>query len=65
LHLLVPTFTLGGVGGAIRPLREMEIQRNSRATPQGLDQRSKMEDVVPKMACWRGSDGTIQKEDND
>jgi len=27
----------------------------SRATPQGLDQRSKM-DVVPKMACWRGSD---------
>jgi len=26
------------------------------ATPQGLDQRSKMEEVVPKMAHWRGSD---------
>jgi len=29
---------------------------NSRATPQGLDQRSKMEAVVSKMACRRGSD---------
>jgi len=25
---------------------------NSRATPQGLDQRSKIEEVVPKMARW-------------
>jgi len=36
---------------------------NSQATPQGLDQRSKMEKVVPKMArqlrCW-----TIQEEMN-
>jgi len=24
--------------------------------PQGLDQRSKMEEVVPKMARWRSSD---------
>jgi len=29
---------------------------NSRATPQGLEQRSKMEEVVPKMARRRGSD---------
>jgi len=29
---------------------------SSRATPQGLDQRSKMEEVVPKMARRRGSD---------
>jgi len=29
---------------------------DSRATPQGLDQRSKMEEVVPKMARLRGSD---------
>jgi len=28
---------------------------NSRATPQGLDQRSTMEEVVPKMARRRGS----------
>jgi len=27
---------------------------NSRATPQGLDQRSKMEEVVPKVALQRG-----------
>jgi len=29
---------------------------NSRATPQGLDQMSKMEEVVPKMARRRGLD---------
>jgi len=29
---------------------------NSRASPQGLDQRSKMDEVVPKMARRRGSD---------
>jgi len=29
---------------------------NSWATPQGLDQRSKMGEVVLKMACWKGSD---------
>jgi len=28
---------------------------NSRATPQDLDERSEMEEVVPKMACRRGS----------
>jgi len=28
---------------------------NSRGTPQGLDQRSKMKEVVPKMARRRGS----------
>jgi len=28
---------------------------NSQATPQGLDQRSKMEEVVPIMACRCGS----------
>jgi len=31
-------------------------ETNSRAMPQGLDQRSKMEEVVPKMARRRGSD---------
>jgi len=36
---------------------------NSRTTPQGLNQRSKMEEVVPKMAHRRGLRcGTIQKE---
>jgi len=29
---------------------------NSWAMPQGLDQKSKMEEVVPKMACRTGSD---------
>jgi len=29
---------------------------NSRATPQGLDQRSKMKEVVRKIARRRGSD---------
>jgi len=29
---------------------------NSLAMPQGLDQSSKMEEVVPKMARWKGSD---------
>jgi len=29
---------------------------NSRATPHGLDQRSEMEEVVPKMTRQRGSD---------
>jgi len=29
---------------------------NSRARPQGLDLRLKMEEVVPKMARRRGSD---------
>jgi len=31
------------------------LRSNSRAMPQGLDQRSKMEEVVPKMARRRGS----------
>jgi len=31
-------------------------QPNSRATFQGLDQRSKMEELVPKLACWTSSD---------
>jgi len=49
-------------GGAARPLpmdggREETPQRpNSQATPKGLDQSSKMEEVVPKMALRRGSD---------
>jgi len=34
---------------------------NSRATPQGLDQRSKMEEVVLKMARQRGSDAGQHK----
>jgi len=38
-----------GRGGTLRRLK-------SRATPQGLDQRSKMEEVVPKMARRRGTD---------
>jgi len=29
---------------------------NSRGTPQGMDQKSKMEEVVPKIARRRGSD---------
>jgi len=37
-----------GRGGTPRRL-------NIRATPQGLDQRSKMEEVVPNMARRRGS----------
>jgi len=32
---------------------------SSRATPEGLNQRSKMEEVVPKMACRRGSDAYL------
>jgi len=32
------------------------MEPNSGATPQGLDQRSKFEKVVPKMVRWRGSD---------
>jgi len=49
-------------GGATRPLprdggvKELPRRPNSRATPQGMDQRSKMEEVVPKMARRRGSD---------
>jgi len=31
-------------------------ETNSLATLQGLDQKSKMEEVVPNMAHWRGSD---------
>jgi len=43
------------------PFREMgrggtPRRPNSRATPQGLNQRSKMEKVVPKMEHQRGSD---------
>jgi len=40
----------------------MGIQRNSveiqqLSTPQGLDQRSKKEEIVPKMASQKDSDG--------
>jgi len=48
-------------GGATRPFsrdvggRRIPQRLNSRATLQGLDQRSKME-VVPKLAHRRGSD---------
>jgi len=59
----------GGGGGATRPFpRDGGVEELygdptvgprpkvwTRATPQGLDQRSKME-VVPKMARRRGSD---------
>jgi len=45
--LLGPFLGWGHGGIAQRP--------NSWASPQGLDQRSKIE-VVPNMACWRGSD---------
>jgi len=40
------TVIFGGGGTPRRP--------TSRATPQGLDQRSKLEEVVPKMARLRG-----------
>jgi len=44
-------------GGATRPLpKDSSRKPNSRTTPQGLDQRSKMEEVVPKIARRRGSD---------
>jgi len=36
--------------------RGTPLRRNSWATPQGLDQKSKMEEVVPKMARRRASD---------
>jgi len=41
----------GGVGDT-RSLPKVEV----RATPQGLDQMSKMEEVLPKMTRRRGSD---------
>jgi len=55
------SFTSGGGGGTTRPLprwgREGTPQRlNSRVTTQGLNQRPKMEEVMPKMARRRGSD---------
>jgi len=48
-------------GGATQPLprdggvAELPWRPNSQATPQGLDQSSKIKEVVPKMACWRAS----------
>jgi len=46
--VVLPTPSEGwGRGGTLRRL-------NSRATTQGLDQRFKMEEVVPKMARRRG-----------
>jgi len=51
-----------GGGGATRPLQrdwgveELQRRPNSRATPQGLNQRSKLEEVVPKKVRRRGSD---------
>jgi len=32
------------------------VKPNSRTTPQGLDQRTKMEEVVPKITRRRGLD---------
>jgi len=63
---LIENLILGG-GGATRPLpRDGGLEgwrhggtpwrSNSRATHKGLDQRSKIEEVVPKMARRRGSD---------
>jgi len=49
-----PRLRAGGPGGT--PLRP-----NSQATPQSLDQRSKMKDVVPKMARRRGSEAGQSK----
>jgi len=45
-------------GGATRSLpRDGGVEElHGEATPQGLDQRSKTEEVVPKMARRRGSD---------
>jgi len=43
--------------------REMGPQRNStKATPQGLDQRSKMAEVVTKMCAERLGCVTTQRE---
>jgi len=59
--VLVLLYVGGGVG-VTRPFprdggaEEFFGDTNSRATPQGLDQKSKMEEVVPKMARRRGSD---------
>jgi len=49
------------------PFRRMGAQRtpwrlNSKATPQGLDQRSKMEEVVPKIAHRRGPEAGQSKK---
>jgi len=52
----------GGGSGTTRPLpkdgarRNTPRRSNSLATPQDLDQKSKMEKVVPKMVHRRGSD---------
>jgi len=52
-----------GAGSATRPSREMGAQRNStktrpnsRATRQGLDQRSKAKEAEPKVVRQRGPD---------
>jgi len=37
-------------------VEELHRDLNSPVTPQGLDQRSKMEEIVPKVMHWRGSD---------
>jgi len=51
------------------PFRGMEAWRNSKETQQsgqapsqGLDQRSKMEEVMPKIARRRGSDAGQSKK---
>jgi len=55
---VVRNFSFGGGATASEGWSCGETPRrpNSRATPQGLDQRSKIEEVVPKMARQRGSD---------
>jgi len=55
MHLL--TRDGGGANCYPTPFEEWEregIRRktNNRATPQSLDQRSKMKEVMPKMAHW-------------
>jgi len=46
------TWLLSKDGG----VEELHLRPNSRATPQVLDQRLKIKEVVPKMARRRGSD---------
>jgi len=54
-------YSTGGDGNATEPFwgmwaRGIPRRLDSRVTPQGLDRRSKMEEVVPKMARRRSSD---------
>jgi len=66
-HRVMVNVAFGG-DGATRPLPRdrglggISRKPNSRATPQSLDPKSKMEEVMPKMARRRGSDARQSKK---